>query len=64
MNRIDEIKCDRLKDLVRRVMANPDRFDEVVAAIAVDWFPLFVVSSSGGVRVDVPRAELERKSNG
>lgn len=58
-NRIEKVKRDRLKDLLRRAMANPDKLDEVVDAVLQDWFPLVTVSPKGVIAIDVRRVDGE-----
>lgn len=49
----DKIKRDKLRDIIRRVIANPQHVDEVVDEIALDWFPNIHVDQGGCIRVVV-----------
>ncbi len=52
---LEEIKVQRLLDLIRRVVANPQNAEEVARAIAADWTPLWEVSAAGCVSIRLPR---------
>lgn len=47
------LKQAKLKDILRRVIANPGNLDEVVTQICLDWNPPYKVSSDGHIEVVV-----------
>lgn len=49
----DKIKRDKLRDLIRRVIANPQHINEVTNEIALDWFPTIRVSPKGHLEIIV-----------
>ena len=57
---LEEMKRETLKDLIRRVIANPDRMDEVVLALAQDWYPKFAVSPRGNFKIQMPLSNLRK----
>jgi len=44
---IDQLKRDRLLDILRRVIANPGNVPQVAETIARDWFPMLRVGPNG-----------------
>ena len=42
-------KRNKLLDILRRVVANPENLKEVADEIALDWFPMAQVAKDGSV---------------
>ena len=42
-------KRNKLLDILRRVIANPENLKEVADEIALDWFPMAQVAKDGSV---------------
>lgn len=51
----DQIKEDRLLDIIRRVIANSENAKEVAHEIAKDWFPVWRVDPDGKFNIARPR---------
>jgi hypothetical protein len=51
LNRVETIKQERLLDILRRLIANPENAPQVAAALAVDWCPVVRVDSQGDIEV-------------
>ena len=49
----NKLKRDKLRDIIRRVIANPTNVDEVADEIARDWFPLINVTPQGVMEIIV-----------
>lgn len=47
----DKIKRDKLLDLFRRVIANPENLAKVVDAVALNWCPPFKIDRKGNTAV-------------
>lgn len=50
---IDQMKREKLLDILRRVIANPGNVNEVVTEIALDWFPRAQIATDGSVSIVV-----------
>jgi hypothetical protein len=44
---IDQLKLERLLDILRHVIANPENAPKVAEALARDWFPRLRVGPNG-----------------
>lgn len=44
---IDQVKIDKLHDIIRCVVANPHNAREVAEEIAKDWYPMMQVNPDG-----------------
>lgn len=54
--RLDEankLKHEKLLDIIRRVIANPQHAKDAVDEIAIDWFPVFRVDQKGNFTIIV-----------
>lgn len=56
---INFLKYDKLVDILRRVVANPNNIKEVAERIALDWNPVVRIESDGKITIVVGH-----KSNG
>lgn len=44
---LEQLKRDKLADIVRRVIANPQNLTETVTEISLDWFPMMRAVADG-----------------
>jgi hypothetical protein len=49
----EQMKRDKLADILRRVVANPGNVPEVAEQIAQDWFPKFKIDKDGRAEIVV-----------
>lgn len=50
---VDGLKRAKLRDIISRVMANPQNAAEVAEEIALDWFPMVRVDPKGNAEIVV-----------
>ena len=49
----EDQRAEKLRDILRRVIANPHNANEVAAVLAKDWFPMMIVGPKGEVEYDL-----------
>lgn len=49
MDALDVAKRDKMKDILRRLVANPAKMDEVTNELSLDWFPMMQIEPSGNI---------------
>jgi hypothetical protein len=52
-DKLDRAKRDKLLDIIRRVIANPENAKEAADEIAQDWFPMIKVDARGAIHFRV-----------